>query len=118
MKKLIYLLLLAAVVGSRALAQSTREDSPEDLKSYVPILPAVRAQYFNVDPKLGYAVKEMGGGGVYVISDNGWQSALLVTNEDVIVFGAPESFGKSIPSVIAKMTDKPIKNSARTSRID
>jgi hypothetical protein len=108
MKKLIYLLLLAAFLGGHASAQSTREDSAEDLKSYVPVLPAVRAQYFNVDPKLGYAVKEMGGG-VYVISDNGWQSAFLVTSEGVIVFDAPESFGKSIPSAIAKITDKPIK---------
>jgi glyoxylase-like metal-dependent hydrolase (beta-lactamase superfamily II) len=108
MKRLIYLLLLAAALGSLASAQSTRDNSPEDLKSYVPVLPAVRAQYFNVDPKLGYAVKEMGGG-VYVISDNGWQSAFLVTNEGVIVFDAPASFGKSIPSAIAKITDKPIK---------
>jgi Metallo-beta-lactamase superfamily len=108
MKRLIYPLLLAAALGSLVSAQSTRDNSPEDLKSYVPVLPAVRAQYFNVDPKLGYAVKEMGGG-VYVISDNGWQSAFLVTNGGVIVFDAPASFGKSIPSAIAKITDKPIK---------
>jgi glyoxylase-like metal-dependent hydrolase (beta-lactamase superfamily II) len=68
----------------------------------------LRAQFFNVDPKLGYAVKDMGGG-VYVISDNGWQSAFLLTDEGVIVFDAPESFGKSIPAAIAKITDKPIK---------
>ncbi len=74
----------------------------------MPVLPAVRAQYFKIDPKLGYAVKEMGGG-VYVISDNMWQSAFLVTSEGVIVFDAPESFGKSIPSAIAAVTDKPIK---------
>jgi glyoxylase-like metal-dependent hydrolase (beta-lactamase superfamily II) len=82
--------------------------TPADLKSYVPILPSVRSQFFNVDPKLGYAVKEMGGG-VYVVSDNGWQSAFLVTDEGVIVFDAPESFGKGIPSAIAKVTDKPLK---------
>jgi hypothetical protein len=52
MKKLIYLLFLAGVLGGHASAQSTRVESPEDLKSYVPVLPAVRAQYFNVDPKL------------------------------------------------------------------
>jgi hypothetical protein len=44
-----------------------------------------------------------------VISDNVWQSAFLVTDEGVIVFDAPESFGKSILSAIAKVTDKPIK---------
>jgi glyoxylase-like metal-dependent hydrolase (beta-lactamase superfamily II) len=68
----------------------------------------VRAGFFDVDPKLGYAVKDVGGG-VYVVSDNGWQSAFLVTEAGVIVFDAPESFGKNLPSAIAKVTDKPIK---------
>jgi len=82
--------------------------TPADLKTFVPVLPSVRAQFFNVDPKLGCAVKEMEGG-VYVVSDNGWQSAFLVTNEGVIVFDAPESYGKSLPSAIATVTDKPVK---------
>ena len=43
------------------------------------------------------------------MSDNGWQSAWLVTDDGVIVFDAPASFGKSIPSEIAKVTNKPIK---------
>jgi glyoxylase-like metal-dependent hydrolase (beta-lactamase superfamily II) len=51
----------------------------------------------------------VGTGGVYVISDNGWQSAFLVTDEGVIVFDAPASFGKSIPLAISKVTDKLIK---------
>jgi glyoxylase-like metal-dependent hydrolase (beta-lactamase superfamily II) len=104
MKKIIFLAAICVVLGTAALAQS----SQEDLKSYVPVLPPVRARYFKIDPKLGYTVKDMGGG-VYVISDNMWQSAFLVTNEGVIVFDAPESFGKSIPSAIATITDKPIK---------
>ena len=100
MRKLLYWVFAVVWCGQVA--------AQEDLKNYVPVLPSVRAQFFNVDPKLGYAVKDMGGG-VYVISDNGWQSAFLVTDEGVIVFDAPESFGKSIPSAIAKITDKPIK---------
>lgn len=68
----------------------------------------MRANFWEIDPKLGYAVKDVGGG-VYVISDNGWQSAFLVTDAGVVVVDAPESFGKSIPSAIAKVTDKPIK---------
>jgi glyoxylase-like metal-dependent hydrolase (beta-lactamase superfamily II) len=112
MKRFIYLLPLAAFLSIHASAQAVHpasaESSQEDLKKYVPVLPSVRAQYFKVDPQLGYAVKEMGGG-VYVVSDNGWQSAFLVTNEGVIVFDAPASFGKSIPSAIATVTDKPIK---------
>ena len=43
--------------------------SARDLKAFVPVLPSVRAQFFNVDPKLSHAVKDMGGG-VYVVSDN------------------------------------------------
>jgi len=112
MKRLIYLLPLMAFLSIHASAQAVHPASAEplqaDLKKYVPVLPSVRAQYFKVDPQLGYAVKGMGGG-VYVVSDNGWQSAFLVTNEGVIVFDAPASFGKSIPSAIATVTDKPIK---------
>jgi glyoxylase-like metal-dependent hydrolase (beta-lactamase superfamily II) len=104
MKKLIYLLIFIAVLSGRAWAQS----SQESLKEYVPVLPEVRAKFWEIDPKVGYAVKSVGGG-VYVVSDNGWQSAFLVTDEGVIVFDAPASFGKSIPAAIAKVTDKPIK---------
>ena len=112
MRRLMWSVAFAALLYGGVSAQSSQDSSAQisqkDLQKYVPVLPAVRAQYFNVDPKLGYAVKDMGGG-VYVISDNGWQSAFLITNEGVIVFDAPESFGKSIPSAIAKITDRPIK---------
>ena len=104
MQRLIFILAVWIALCGSAWGQS----SDEDLKRYVPILPSVRAQFFDVDPKLGYAVRSMGGG-VYVISDNGWQSAFLVTDDGVIVFDAPESFGKSIPLAIAKITDKPVK---------
>src|SRR5262252_9700157 len=112
MRKLTYLLTFAVFLCRPVLGQSPQLNASqmfqEDLRRYVPILPSVRTQYFKVDPKLGYAVKEMGGG-VYVISDQGWQSAFLVTDEGVIVFDAPESFGKSIPSAIANVTDKPVR---------
>jgi glyoxylase-like metal-dependent hydrolase (beta-lactamase superfamily II) len=106
MKNFLYALALASILCVHGSAQSTQ--TPEGLKEYVPVLPSVRGNFFDVDPKLGYAVKNVGGG-VYVISDNGWQSAFLVTDDGVIVFDAPESFGKNIPSAIAKVTDKPIK---------
>src|SRR6266481_8371211 len=104
MRKLLYVLLFAAVWGGQVAAQSTQES----LKEYVPVLPAVKAKFWKIDPKVGYTVKNVGGG-VYVISDNGWQSAFLVTDEGVIVFDAPASFGKSIPLEVSKVTDKPIK---------
>ena len=114
MKQLICMLMFAAVLNGIVSAQSSQQDShpiqssQENLQSYVPVLPSVKAKFWKIDPNLGYAVKNVGGG-VYVISDNGWQSAFLVTDEGVIVFDAPASFGKGIPSAIAKVTDKPIK---------
>src|SRR5258708_33502134 len=108
MKKLVYVLALAAALSVHVSAQSLAGNSPEDLQKYVLVLPSVKAQFWNIDPKLGYAVKSVGGG-VYVISDNMWQSAFLVTDEGVIVFDAPASFGQSIPSAISKVTDRPIK---------
>ena len=106
MKTLI--LMLATVLAGQVSAQSPQVDSPENLQKYVPVLPSVKASFWQIDPKLGYAVKSVGGG-VYVISDNGWQSAFLVTEEGVIVFDAPSSFGKSIPLAVSQVTDKPIK---------
>jgi glyoxylase-like metal-dependent hydrolase (beta-lactamase superfamily II) len=108
MKRFMYILALVAVFCVHVSAQSSREDSPENLRKYVPLLPTVKAQMWKIDPKIGYAVHSVGGG-VYIISDNGWQSAFLVTDEGVIVFDAPASFGKNIPLEIAKVTDKPIK---------
>jgi glyoxylase-like metal-dependent hydrolase (beta-lactamase superfamily II) len=104
MKKFIFALMLAAVWGGQVSPQS----SQESLKDYVPVLPAVKAKFWKIDPKVGYAVKNVGDG-VYVMSDNRWQSAFLVTDEGVIVFDAPASFGKSIPLEVSKVTDKPIK---------
>src|SRR5713226_5855341 len=108
MKKLVYVLALAAALCVHVAAQSSAGDSQEDLQKYVPVLPSVKAQFWKIDPKLGYEVKSVGRG-LYVISDNMWQLAFLVTDEGVIVFDAPASFGKSIPSAISKVTDKPIK---------
>ena len=108
MKKIMCILVLVLSSCVHVSAQTLQEDSPEALRKYVPLLPEVKAQMWKIDPTLGYAVKSVGGG-VYVMSDNGWQSAFLVTSEGVIVFDAPASYGKSIPSAIAKVTNQPIK---------
>ena len=96
MRKLTYLLTVAVFLCRPVLGQSPQinasQMSQEDLQKYVPILPSVKARFWPVDPKLGYGVKSVGGG-VYVVSDQMWQSAFLVTDEGVIVFDAPESFG-------------------------
>jgi glyoxylase-like metal-dependent hydrolase (beta-lactamase superfamily II) len=83
-------------------------NSPEALREHVPVLSAVRAKYWNIDPAVGYGMKDFGNG-VYALSDSGWQSAFLVTDAGVIVFDAPASYGKHIPEAVAKVTNKPIK---------
>ncbi len=120
MKTLVFLLMLAAVQGVHvSFAQDSQPtpkqpssfagtDSPEALREHVPVLPVVRAKYWNIDPAVGYGMKDFGNG-VYALSDNGWQSAFLVTDAGVIVFDAPASYGKHIPDAIAKVTNKPIK---------
>jgi glyoxylase-like metal-dependent hydrolase (beta-lactamase superfamily II) len=103
-KMLAYPAMLAGVLCAQAFAQS----SPEALKKYVPVLDSVRAKFWNFDPQVGYGVKNVGGG-VYVIADNAYQSAFLVTDAGVIVFDAPPDFAQHIPSEVAKVTDQPIR---------
>lgn len=79
--------------------------APEE---YAPLLPSVQVKIWKIDPKIGYVVKDIGDG-LYVISDNEWQSIWLVTDDGVIVFDAPETYGKNIPAEVAKVTNKPIK---------
>ncbi|MBV8278513.1 MAG: hypothetical protein JO170_25090, partial [Verrucomicrobia bacterium] len=90
MKSILFAATIVCTLFSTGLTQST--ETAEGLKQYVPVLPAVRKQFFEIDPKLGYALKEVGSG-VYIMSDNGWQSAFLVTEDGVILFDAPETFG-------------------------
>jgi len=97
----LFVILFVSMIGSA----SAQIKPPE---AYGPLLPSVKAKIWQIDPSVGYAVKDVGNG-VYVISDNGWQSAWLVTNDGVIVFDAPETLGKHIPSEVAKVTNKPIK---------
>jgi len=120
MKKLVFLLTLTSALGFQvSLAQEPQPalkqpsalagtDSNEALREHVPILPAVREKYWNIDPAVGYGMKDFGNG-VYALSDNGWQSAFLVTDTGVIVFDAPASYGKHIPEAVAKVTRKPIQ---------
>jgi glyoxylase-like metal-dependent hydrolase (beta-lactamase superfamily II) len=99
------LMSLTTICGS-AIAQSTQ--TPEGLKQYLPVLPSVKEKLWVVDPKLGYTMKPVGGG-VYVITDDGWQSAFLVTDDGVIVFDSPESYGAKIQSAVASVTNQLIK---------
>jgi len=120
MRKLALSFMLAVALNSQvSFAQESQRapkqpssfagtDSPDALREHVLVLPAVRAKYWNIDPAVGYGIKDFGNG-VYALSDNGWQSAFLVTDAGVTVFDAPASYGKHIPEAVAKVTNKPIK---------
>jgi glyoxylase-like metal-dependent hydrolase (beta-lactamase superfamily II) len=60
-----------------------------------------------IDPAKGYRVQDLGSG-LYMITDNGYQSMFLVYDRGVVVMDAPPSFAVHIPEAIAKITDKPI----------
>src|SRR5437016_9108809 len=93
MRKLAILFMVAVALSSQAdFAQEpqpapkepsalTGTDSPEALRKHVPVLPAVRAKYWNIDPTVGYGMKDFGNG-LYALSDNGWQSAFPVRSEE------------------------------------
>src|ERR1700719_4993678 len=120
MRKLALLFMLAVALGSQvSFAQESQPtpkqpsalagtDSPGALREHVPVLPAVRAKYWNIDPAVGYGMKDFGNG-VYALSDNGWQSAFLVTEAGVIVFDSPASYGKQIPEAVAKDQIMPLR---------
>lgn len=57
MKPLVYILMLAAALSAPVSAQS----SQQPLQEYVPVLDSVKANFWKIDSKLGYAVKNVGG---------------------------------------------------------
>jgi glyoxylase-like metal-dependent hydrolase (beta-lactamase superfamily II) len=97
-----------AMLGGVLCAQAFAQSSPKAVREYVPVLDSVKARFWKYDPQVGYGVKNVGGG-VYVIADNVYQSAFLVTEAGVIVFDAPPDFAQHIPEEVAKVTDKPIR---------
>jgi glyoxylase-like metal-dependent hydrolase (beta-lactamase superfamily II) len=58
-------------------------------------------------PPCGYLVEEIGGG-VYWITDGGYQCAFVVAQDQVIAIDAPPSFGAFVTRAIRDVTSKPI----------
>jgi glyoxylase-like metal-dependent hydrolase (beta-lactamase superfamily II) len=68
---------------------------------YLPVPLSARGPV--VDPELGYRTQELGKG-LYLITDNMYQSMFLVYDRGVVVIDAPPSFAKHIPEAIAKVS--------------
>lgn len=60
-----------------------------------------------IDPSKGYRTQKLGDG-LYMITDNAYQSMFLVYEDGVVVVDAPPSFAQHIGSAIAEVTNKPI----------
>src|SRR5688572_29536877 len=60
-----------------------------------------------IDPAIGYRLEELGKG-LYMITDNAYQSMFMVYDTGVVVVDAPPSYAAHLPKGIAEVTDKPI----------
>jgi glyoxylase-like metal-dependent hydrolase (beta-lactamase superfamily II) len=120
---LLACLLVATVCASGSFAQS-RDSSGEQGTAGEPYpqMPSVAAigvrtgKYMDVpasargtavDPAKGYRLQDFGGG-LYMITDNAYQSMLLVYDRGVVVIDAPPAYAAHIPRAIAEVSNKPV----------
>lgn len=60
-----------------------------------------------IDPAKGYRIQELGKG-LYLVTDNAYQSMFMVYEKGVVVIDAPPSYAQYIPKAIREITDKSV----------
>lgn len=60
-----------------------------------------------IDPSKGYRLENLGDG-LYMITDNVYQSMFMIYGTGVVVVDAPPPYAQFIPKAVAEVTDKPI----------
>jgi glyoxylase-like metal-dependent hydrolase (beta-lactamase superfamily II) len=60
-----------------------------------------------VDPARGYRLQDLGDG-LFMVTDNIYQSMFLVYDRGVVVVDAPPNYAKRIPQAIAEVTKNPV----------
>lgn len=60
-----------------------------------------------IDPAKGYRIQDLGQG-LYVLTDNAYQSMFLVYDKGVVVIDAPQTYASLIKKAIADVTDQPV----------
>ena len=60
-----------------------------------------------IDPAKGYRLQKLGSG-LYMVTDNAYQSMFLVYDRGVVVIDAPPAYSAHIPQAISEVSDKPI----------
>jgi glyoxylase-like metal-dependent hydrolase (beta-lactamase superfamily II) len=77
----------------------------EHIEKYLPISESAKGAAIN--PAKGYRVQELGKG-LYMITDNAYQSLFMVYETGVVVIDAPPPFAQHILQAIKEVTNKPI----------
>ncbi|UNK49871.1 MBL fold metallo-hydrolase [Lysobacter sp. S4-A87] len=60
-----------------------------------------------IDPAKGYRLQDLGDG-LYMVTDNAYQSMFLVYDKGVVVIDTPPTFSSHIPAAIAEVTKNPV----------
>jgi glyoxylase-like metal-dependent hydrolase (beta-lactamase superfamily II) len=60
-----------------------------------------------IDPEKGYRIQDLGDG-LFMVTDNIYQSMFLVYDRGVVVVDAPPNYAKQIPRAIADVTNQPV----------
>jgi len=60
-----------------------------------------------IDPAKGYRLQQLGRG-LYLVTDNAYQSMFLVYDKGVVVVDAPPPYSKHLRAAIAEVTDLPV----------
>jgi glyoxylase-like metal-dependent hydrolase (beta-lactamase superfamily II) len=104
------LLLQAGSVGA-ATVEASYDEMPEiapigvRIAHYLPVPQQARGPA--IDPAKGYRLEELGKG-LYMITDNAYQSMFMVYESGVVVVDAPPAYAAHIVEGIREVTDKPI----------
>src|SRR5215213_4740651 len=61
----------------------------------------------DIDPAKGYRLQDLGSG-LYMVTDNAYQSMFLVYDRGVVVIDAPPPYAAHIPRAIAEVSNKPV----------
>ena len=109
-------------MGSALLASNATDDIPGAPGSPYPDMPLIAPigaripRYMDipesakgpaVDPAKGYRIQELGKG-LYMVTDNAYQSMFMTWEKGVVVIDAPPSYAAKLRQAIAEVTDKPI----------
>ena|SRR5688572_4220769 len=107
-------LFIAGVLATITQADTVAEPYPdmpsiapigERIGKYIDIPPAARGPA--VDPAKGYRLQDLGDG-LYMVTDNIYQSMFLVYDQGVVVVDAPPNYASLIPRAIAEVSRQPV----------